>query len=313
MNEHFTFRTNCPCCHAGSFRTLYESVLDSSPIKDYLNDFYSPQGGVEFAYLKDAVYRLCECTSCQAIFQQEIPNDTLLEKLYEEWLDPQLALLRHQKQDGLAYHRQHAEEIMQVIALLGKPPAQLHFLDFGMGWGQWALMAKAFGCTAYGTELSRERIAHARANGIHVITWEQLPRPQFDFINTEQVFEHLAAPLDTLRYISRGLKPGGLLKISVPTAHNIKRRLAHMDWKTPKGTRLSLNPVAPLEHINFFRRKSLLCMAEAAGMKEVTIPLKIQYQHTLDVSGLKPFVKSVSKPIIRKVWKQPNYLFFRKT
>lgn len=75
-----------------------------------------------------------------------------------------------------------------------------------------------------------------------------------------------------MRYLKQGLRPKGLLKISVPTAHNIKRRLARMDWKAPKGTRLSLNLVAPPEHINFFRRKSLLLMAEAAGMEEVTIP-----------------------------------------
>ena len=58
-----------------------------------------------------------------------------------------------------------------------------------------------------------------------------------------------------------------------------------MDWKAPKNSRNSLNPVAPLEHINCFRRKSLIKMAAIAGMEEVVIPMSIQYAYTSNWYG----------------------------
>ena len=54
---------------------------------------------------------------------------------------------------------------------------------------------------------------------------EQAENLRFDFINTEQVFEHISEPLETLKELKTLLKPGGIIKISVPTADDINRRL----------------------------------------------------------------------------------------
>ena len=196
---------------------------------------------------------------------------------------------------------------MQFIAYFGGPPSSLSFFDFGMGWSRWALMAKAFGCDSYGTELSQARIEHARAGGITVLTWEQIPEHRFDFINTEQVFEHLPQPLATLKHLVQALKPAGLLKIRVPTAGDIERRLGLMDWTAPKTSKNSLNPVAPLEHINFYRRTSLLTLAERAGMREVRIPLSVQYAYTA-WTGRRRVGGNLRAPIRRNILKSENYI-----
>ncbi|MEZ4663629.1 MAG: class I SAM-dependent methyltransferase [Caldilineaceae bacterium] len=185
-------------------------------------------------------------------------------------------------------------------------------MDFGMGWGKWALMAKAFGCKSYGAELSAERIAYAESNGISVLQWDEMPNQDFDFINTEQVFEHIPEPLPTLKHLASALKPTGLIKISVPTANNISGRLRRMDWDTPKKAKLSLNPVAPLEHINFYRRSSLVKMAEKAGLEEVQIPLRYQYQYATNWSNPKQIAKNIWRPIYRNILHRQNYVFFRK-
>ena len=78
-----------PGMHFENFRTIYQSEYDKPPIKDYLEDFYSPQGMVEFEYLEGASYVLCECNVCGLIFQRDIPNDSLMERLYERWIDPE--------------------------------------------------------------------------------------------------------------------------------------------------------------------------------------------------------------------------------
>lgn len=312
-NKYFYEREKCPACNSGIFRQLYHKAYDKPPISDYLNSFYSPQGGVDFKYLINATYDLCECKECGLIFQKEIPDDELMEILYEKWIDPKKGFYNHQKNDGLGLYTYYAQEISTIIAHLEKVPSELKFFDFGMGWGKWALMAKGFGCESYGTELSEERIKYATSNGIKVIEWNDIPKHNFDFINSEQVFEHIANPLDTLIYLKDALKDDGIFKISVPTANDISRRLKLMDWKAPKGTRNSLNNVAPLEHINYFRRKSLIKMASLAGMEEVVIPIRTQYKFTSHWGGTKRIAKNILLPIYRNTLKMQNYMFFRKT
>jgi 2-polyprenyl-3-methyl-5-hydroxy-6-metoxy-1,4-benzoquinol methylase len=310
-NRWFTRRNECPACASPGFKTLYESQYDKAPLKDYLIDFYSPQGMVEFEYLEGASYVLCECDTCGLVFQRDIPGDTLMERLYEHWLDPKKVFSQNQNEDSLGFYSGLAQELMGIISYLNKTPSSLRFFDFGMGWSQWALLTKAFGCESYGTELSVERIKYAESNGIKVIMWDEIPKHSFDFINTEQVFEHIAEPLQTLRHLGKALKTDGIVKISVPPANDIGRLLKIMDWKSPKGSRNSLNLVAPLEHINLFRRSSLVKMAEEAGMEEVSIPIKTQLRYATDWGSIKRCAKNILMPIIRNVLKRRSYIFLR--
>lgn len=312
MNNHyFDIRKACPACTSTDAKQIYKQAFDKAPIKDYLVDFYSSQGHLELSYLENGNYILEECQHCRLIFQKEIPNDHLMERLYEYWLDPQKKLEHRNKFNDLQHYLYYSQEITQIMAFLNKAPVDLKFFDFGMGWGKWALMAKAFGCDTYGAELSKERIKHAKSNGLKVVEWDDFPQYSFDFINTEQVFEHIPEPLQTLLHLKKALAPEGIIKISVPTANNIERRLKIMDWKAKKGTKYSLNPVAPLEHINFYRRESIVKMANKAGMKEVLIPMKKQYQYTTDWGGIKQAARNLLKPISLNLLRTQNYLFFR--
>lgn len=284
------------------------------PVKDYLVDFYSSYGGVELEYLEEASYVLCECNACGLIFQEYIPNDDLMKRLYEHWIDSEkIPGQRMRDKYDLEYHSKNAQEIMQIIYFFKKMPSSLDFFDFGMGWGKWALMVKAFGCNSYGSELSTERVKFAESNGIHIIEWSEIPQQNFDFINTEQVFEHISEPLNTLRHLKQALKADGILKISVPAAIDIKRRLKIMDWRAPKGSKNSLNPVAPLEHINFFRRMSLTAMAKEAGMEEMFIPAHVQLRYTTDWGSLRKIGRNILRPIRRNLMRRSNYVFLRNT
>ena len=311
-NPYFVMRDQCPACASVAVTNLYRKPFDAPEIANYLLSFYGRQGGVELDYLHGATYDLRECGVCGCIFQREILNDFLMERLYESWIDPEQVFEQHNREDDLRYFAYYASEIMQIAAFFNAAPSALKFMDFGMGWGKWALMAKAFGCASYGAELSAERIAYAKSNGITVIQWEEMPNQDFDFINTEQVFEHIPEPLQTLKYLASSLKPSGLIKISVPTANNIERRLRRMDWTTPKKTKLSLNPVAPLEHINFYRRASLVKMAEKAGLEEVHIPLRYQYQYATNWGNPKQMIKNLLRPIYRNILQRQNYVFLRR-
>ena len=115
-----------------------------------------------------------------------------------------------------------------------------------------------------------------------------------------------------MRHLKKSLKAEGILKISVPTANDIDRRLKIMDWESPKHSKNSLNPVAPLEHINCFRRSSILNMAAEAGMQEIFMPIKTQYRYTTDWSGIKKIAKNIFRPVYRNILKKQNYVLLQK-
>lgn len=311
-SRHFVVRKGCPACKSTSFRTLFQASYLIEPIRTYLKCFYSPQGTIELDYLERADYWLCECQDCHLIFQKEVPGKALQRRLYGSWIDPARSLAAR-NEDGLERFAGYAREIQRLIAFLDKKPFELKILDFGMGWGQWALMAKAFGCRIAGFDPSEHRQRHARSLGIEVLDWEQIRQERFDFINTEQVLEHVLEPLDVVRELASVLNSGGILKISVPTANDLQRRLRIMDWNARKHSPNSLNPVAPLEHINFFRNKSLELMTRSAELSEVFVPGLSQSRVETALRTAKSLLKLRVFPGQRGFGDRRNYAFYRGT
>jgi len=245
------------------------------------------------------------------IYQKQVPNEFLMSKLYEEWIDPDKVYEILEKRREVAYFAAMATEVASVIGSIGRPPGELTFFDFGMGWGHWCRVAMGFGCNVYGYELSKARIVSARALGIKVISWEEIPDHQFDYVNMEQIVEHLAEPLETLRHVRTALKPGGLVKIGVPDGRGIKKRLTTWDWSAPKGTADSLNPVAPLEHLNCFDPERGV-MDELARRVDLR-PARIEDPH--ETQTILDSIKSILRPyyhaIRRRESPRPAHRFFR--
>jgi 2-polyprenyl-3-methyl-5-hydroxy-6-metoxy-1,4-benzoquinol methylase len=298
MNSYFITRNKCPACNSIRFKEIYGNPFTESPIREYLKAFYSAQGKIELEYLEGATYSLVECERCGLIFQREIPGEALMEILYEHWIDPEAALQQYENRSGLDVYAEYAENVMQIIAHFRTKPSMLSFLDYGMGWGKWAVMVRAFGCNSYGLDLSLTRRNYANQGGVTVLNREELGGHQFDFISADWVFEHIPEPLETLYDLRSVLKLEGLIRISVPTVREVDRRLKMMDWHAPKDTRNSLNAVAPLEHINCFRRETLLKMAAMAGMKEVHIRMDRHFQLARNLSGIRRLVKNVILPVL---------------
>lgn len=314
MNKSwFDIRKRCPACKSEDIIIRYQIPYSDQSIKNHLVEFYSPQGGIEFEYLENEKYILCDCKSCGIIFQKNIPNDTLMERLYEHWIDPKIAFENRNIRFKInsSIYSNYAKEIMTIGSCFKSSPSDTRFLDFGMGWGDWLLMANGLGYESYGMELSESRIKYAESRGIKVINWEQAEKLNFDFINTEQVFEHIPEPLETLKSLKTLLKPGGMIKISVPTPNNINRRLRVMNWGAKKGTKDSLNDLAPLEHIQCFTLSSLKLMARKAGMSEVTIPLIRQWNSSFGWFKPKTFARNLLIPLYRNILRKQNYIFLK--
>jgi SAM-dependent methyltransferase len=152
-------------------------------------------------------------------------------------------------------------------------------------------------------ELSKDRIENAKSHQIKIVDWDELPNYKFDYINTEQVIEHLADPIETIEYLMQSLKPGGLFKISVPNGSTAERNLKLLDWNQPRDSEYSLHVVTPLEHINVFMVESIIKMADKCGLDPIYTVRNVSFDHTI---SWKQFIKHKLGPVYRKI-KKPKF------
>ena len=274
-NEGIVERKCCPVCRQTRTAELYRCPFSAPPINGYLTEFYREQGGVEFDCLEKDEYVLVECLGCGLIYQRHILGDALMRKLYEEWIDPRKALEINLGAQCVQTFAKLSREIELTLGLFPAPPHKLQLLDFGMGWGEWCSMAKSYGCNAHGLELSKTRVERAMQSGIKVLSWAEVSSYRYDFINIEQVVEHLPNPVETLQYLTGALKPDGILKISVPNGWDIKSKLRCADWSAPRDSPHSLNSVAPLEHINCFTHDTMLELAAKVGLRRFRVTTRM--------------------------------------
>lgn len=75
----------------------------------------------------------------------------------------------------------------------------------------------------------------------------------YDFITSTEVFEHLEAPLETLRFLKNHLRPGGIIAIMTLFHSNDYRQF--LTWWYKRDT----------THITFFTPKTIRTMAEKCG------------------------------------------------
>lgn len=306
MNELFHTRLRCPACEGTDYRIFYKAPLDRGPINEYLTRRYS--GRVDADLLSGADYRLAECADCRCIFQQKIPGQHVSRLLYERWITPDSSKLRRQ---DVVYGSYVAQEIMQLVYFLGNRPSRVKTLDFGMGWGRWAIFAKGMGCESCGYEFSEPNADFGASNGISMLPYEDIPGNDFDIINLDQVLEHLPEPKQTLQHLKRGLKPGGLLKISVPSVANIDKRLAAIDWTAPYDGPRSMMPLAPLEHLNYFRSHTFRVLSKQLGLRRVFIPIRVQYGFLTGWTSVRQIAKNVILPWYRNLYQTPKYVLLR--
>lgn len=326
----FKTRIICPACGGNNYTNIIAIPYDKNPLYDYINKHFNREGKVNWDSLSDVEYVLNKCDNCDMFFQTKIPDDDFLNEIYNDWLAPEEVPntdnLDHlyswfQNAWGADFdHRQlHAQysrdshEIMMLSKFLNVDINKLKVLDFGSGWGTWLRVAKVMGCETYGYELSQKASTFTKQFGIQMLDWDFIPQHKFDYINTEQVFEHLAEPLLVLEHLSKALKPGGLIKISVPTLRGVENRIKKLNLKTVHSCKDSMFPVEPLVHINCFSIKSIGFMSNNVGLKIINVPMLYYYSFLinsgLDWLSFRQIIKSLIRPLYRRLNHKNLYVF----
>ncbi len=173
----------------------------------------------------------------------------------------------------------HKAEDAMLVRLL-QPEGRPRVFDYGMGEGHWIVMVRAYGAEAWGSDVDPRAETVAAESGVRFVADPAMLEDEyFDFINADQVFEHLPDPLGTLRVLAAKLRPGGYLKISTPADRKIEAKLAHFragDYALDVFLR-EFHALSPLSHINLFTARALRALAAAAGLESVRLPLRTCY------------------------------------
>lgn len=219
----------------------------------------------------DKPYEIRFCPESALYFQTWVMSADELGRWYSPPADPSFFLAEIGKQK-LHWFAHQTEEILVLRQLCPAPVPVV--LDFGCNWGKWASMALAHGCQVFGVDVNRAASEFCAGRGIRMISFEEMPGFQFDFINVDQVLEHLSEPLMVARHLSACAKAGGFIKFSTPNNPELPRQLKAVQEKNDDSVLdpRTLDSLLPLEHVNLFNDGSLKLLARKAGLRPFRLP-----------------------------------------
>jgi SAM-dependent methyltransferase len=307
---NFLDRTECPACGGTAPTTLALHGYSEPRMRAFLREYYGlDESSLEVLGSSD--YWLLRCGHCGLVYQRLAPIGGLAEKLYGEWLEPVKAQFNQSHGHSVEGHARLTEEIGAVLNQLRLSPHETTVLDVGMGWGEWCLVARAYGCRVYGLELSAPCLSYARELGIDTISWGDVGHERFDFINVAQVLEHLPMPATALRSLVEALKPGGLMRVAVPDGSRVGNVVKNLDWDLGGVADRRFMLVHPLEHVNCYETRSLDTLAARVGLRPAR-PSVWNETVVIERLRLKPLLTALARPIYRRLRPAPPDHWYRR-
>lgn len=176
-------------------------------------------------------FSLDNCLNCGAVFLNPRPTDEQLGQAYDDSYygkgDSKFCSTVEKVLDIFRGAR-----VRRVYGYL-KPGGRI--LDVGCGSGGFLKKLSERGYEAFGTELEGQAARRAmQVEGIKVKTGSlreaDFDKDFFDAICMWHVFEHLSEPKKAMEIISRILKPGGYLFLSMPNIESIQSGLFRGNW-----------------------------------------------------------------------------------
>ena len=208
-----------------------------------------------------------QCRQCEHLFLTPYPSDVELEKFYgeAEGYTPEAFSVMHKSEVAAQYD--HSLDSFGTL-LTGTSRS---LFDFGCARGAFITRAKARGWKVAGYEPTERLADAARELGVgpiysnRVLEDVSVENASIDVVHCAHVLEHLADPLHAIRWMSRVLKPGGILSVQVPNQFD--------DALWPILHRRRINRTKHLgynvHHLQFFTLRSLRAAVEPHGLSIV--------------------------------------------
>ena len=262
-----TTRSSCPVCKENRTKQIFSLPYNSREMIDFLKRYY--KGTIDIKKLYGRHYNLLECQKCNLIFQEQIPNKKFSQELYENYIDKYDSLKKKDNYDK-KYNKKLFYEMGLIKNIFKKKNEEISILDFGAGWGFWLNHLKKNNFDVYAFEVSETRINFLKENKIKIIPDIENTDIKFDFIYSEETFEHISNPKETLVNLSKILKENGFIMLRFPSSFLFKLRLN-------KKYKPSTDCAHPLEHINLLKKKSFENMIIDANLEIINFKSKFNF------------------------------------
>ncbi len=271
-----TTRSSCPVCKDSRIKEIFSLPYNSREMIEFLSSYY--KGTIDLKKLYGQHYKLLECGNCNLIFQEQIPNKKFSQELYEKYIDKDDSLKKKDDYEK-KYHKKLFYEMSLIKRIFKKKNEEISILDFGAGWGFWLNYLKKNNFDVYAFEVSETRIDFLKKNKIKIISDIINTDNKFDFIYSEETFEHISDPKETLINLSKILKENGFIMLRFPSSFLFKLRLN-------EGYKPCADCAHPLEHINLLKKKSFENMIIDSNLEIINFKSKFNF-------SLRNFLKDI--------------------
>ena len=248
-------RKKCPLCDS-----VYKLVCSHRADSNILEKYFLNKYNCKINMIND--YEIAKCNNCYFLFQVHIPDNNSIKILYETIINYKMSLRKRLRASN-GYFKLLYEDLIRLMLIFNKylRPNEIKVLDFGLGWSNWAKLAQSSGYKVFGCEISEKRKKYSEKYGIKCRDLDDFPNEYFNYINTDEVLEHVENPNDLISKLKLKLCYGGVIKIFVPNC-NLFFLL--------KSKKKIYKELAPLEHINGFTKKSLDKFMQNKGFKRLS-------------------------------------------
>lgn len=284
--------TNCPICNSENMLEIYPENIDFKKLS--------------FTYVKtpnsNKTFRVMRCRNCTHVFCSPLPRN--IYKSYEDVVD----------NEYLKYAKSLEISASLVLPTIKKYVKKGRMLDVGCATGVFLTVAKNFGYSVEGLELSRWSSEIARKKGIIVYRKRikalasKFPN-RYDVITMFGVIEHFENPIEEMNGLRKLLKPGGILVVWTGDVNSLSSKVLGRMWWYWQG-----------QHIQYFTKRSLNYLAKMTGFGHIitkTYPFVATYELMNNYLGryyFRPWIMKILKPLfkIKPIWavRLPGEMFW---
>ncbi len=242
---------------------------------------------------KEGRFTIVECTNCGLFYLNPKPDSTEIDRYYPEDYISYPKAIEDESSKFRKLDRRYGlyKRCNEVIKRTGKAG---RILDVGCATGIFLYGMKQRGWETFGVEPSHHAAEFARKRfNLEVVEGyleeANFESSYFDVVTLWDVLEHVPSPRETLKEISRILKPGGWLVLSLPNPDSWERSWFGKYWAGWDVPR----------HFHIFNQDTLTHYLQTADLKLVEISsftgrhgvLVLNTQFWLTDSRLSPTVK----------------------